>query len=167
MNVMYCMNGHYIAIVEGTRQVRSFHQIDVMASRAARDRNQLPTFCPKCGAKNISNCLHCQRPIMHRYAGEIVAYCGGCGEPFPWTEAALTAAKELTDELDELTSDEKTTLKASLAELTSDTARTPLAESRFKKLMAKVGAPAATAIQNIMVNVLTAEVRKHLGLPPS
>ena len=167
MNVLYCVKGHYIGIAQHSRQVRSFSQIDAIASRLARDEAQLPAFCPKCGAKNISTCPHCQAPILHRFAGDSVAYCGGCGQPFPWTEAALTAAKEYTDELDELTPQEKTTLKASFDDLTTDTAQTPLAASRFKRIMSKVGTQAATAIQSIMVNVMTSEVRKHLGLPPS
>ncbi|WP_096467743.1 DUF2321 domain-containing protein [Aneurinibacillus soli] len=35
------------------------------------------------------------------------AYCRNCGNAYPWTEEALKAAKELADEIDGLTSDEK------------------------------------------------------------
>ena len=52
---------------------------------------------------------------------------------------ALSAAKEYTDDLDQLSAEEKTTLKGTLDDLTSDTARTPLAASRFKKFVSKIG----------------------------
>jgi len=114
MHVMKCENGHYIGVAEVTRKVRSFHSIDAIAASIAMDEDRLPNFCPKCGAKNLSDCQQCHAPIMHRYPGEHVACCGGCGKPYPWTETALAAAKEFTDELEELTPEEKTALKSSL-----------------------------------------------------
>jgi Uncharacterized protein conserved in bacteria (DUF2321) len=41
-------------------------------------------------------------------------YCGECGTPFPWTETALQAAKEYTDDLEQLTLEEKATLEGNL-----------------------------------------------------
>jgi hypothetical protein len=160
----YCLNGHYIALANKVIHVRSFHQMQVTAERASREQENLPAFCSKCGAKTVSACQHCNAEIALRYQGETVAYCGGCGKPFPWTEAALAAAKEYADELDELTSSEKTNLKAAFDEMTTDTARTPLATGRFKKLMDKIAPAAATAITKIIVSVATEEVKKQLGL---
>jgi hypothetical protein len=45
----------------------------------------------------------------------------------------------LADELDELSPDDKELLKGSLDDLVADTPRTPLAATRFKKLVAKLG----------------------------
>lgn len=38
-------------------------------------------------------------------------FCEYCGNPFPWTESALSAAKELADSLEALNDDEKEELK--------------------------------------------------------
>jgi hypothetical protein len=88
-------------------------------------------------------------------------YCGECGKPFPWTEAALSAAKEYADELD-LNVDEKEKLKSSIDDLTSNTSRTQLAASRFKKFMTKVTPEAGKALLQIVVSVATEEAKKKL-----
>ena len=54
------------------------------------------------------------------------------------------------------------TLKSSIDELTSDTARTPLAASRFRKFMAKVTPEAGKALLQIVVSVATEEAKKKL-----
>ena len=77
----------------------------------------------------------------------------------------MAAAKEYTDELD-LSADEKEKLKSSIDDLTSDTARTPIAVSRVRKFMEKVGAPAAQGFMQIAVSVLTEEAKRQLGLKP-
>jgi hypothetical protein len=96
--------------------------------------------------------------------GSKPGYCGGCGKPFPWTETALSAAKAYTDELDQLSPEEKTTLKETFDDLTIDTARTPLAANRFKKFMSKIGPSAAGAVGKIVEAVATEAAKKMLGL---
>ena len=91
-------------------------------------------------------------------------YCGECGKPFPWTEKALQAAKEYTDELVELTPDEKVMLKEVLDDLTSDTARTSLAASRFKKFMTKIAPAAGGVLQKIIEAVATEAAKKMIGI---
>lgn len=92
------------------------------------------------------------------------SYCGECGSPFPWTETALAAAREYTDDLDQLSQEEKTELKKALDDLTVDTPRTPLAASRFKKVLNKIGPKAGSVLQKIVENVLTEAAKKSLGL---
>ena len=92
------------------------------------------------------------------------SYCGECGNPFPWTETALRAAREYTDELDQLSPEEKTLLKGTFDELTSDTPRTPLAASRFKKFMTKVGPVAGSVLQKTIETVVTGAAKKMIGL---
>jgi hypothetical protein len=130
-------------------------------------------FCHICGKAVIDKCPSCNGPL--RGADNFApmptrpmpdAYCLHCGKKLPWTDEALTEARKYTDEISELSPEEKASLKASFEALTADTAQTPLAENRFKRIMSKVGAPAASALQSILVNVMTSEVRKHLGLPP-
>jgi hypothetical protein len=92
------------------------------------------------------------------------AYCHACGKPLPWTVAALDAAREYTDELEQLTSDDREKLKGTFSDLTTDTARTPLAATRSQRFMKSAGPEAAKAMTQILVSVLTEEVKKQLGL---
>jgi hypothetical protein len=128
------------------------------------DQKRLPAFCTTCGASNVSACQHCQTPIEYQYPGVTPGYCGGCGKPFPWTETALSAAKKYADELDQLSPEERATLKGTFDDLTSDTARTPLAASRFKKFMGKIGPSAEGVLRKIVEAVATEAAKKMLRL---
>lgn len=121
------------------------------------------SFCQECGAATIDACQSCDWPIEGIGQEDWMSnmgpyrppkYCGQCGNPFPWTETALLAAKEYTDELD-LNPDEKAQLKRTLDDLTRDSDRTPLAVSRFKKFISKIGPQAGAVLQKIIENVLT------------
>ena len=95
-------------------------------------------FCDRCGAPTITNCLNCNAPIRGYYHKVDLAYeeldtmvneilnplpetthdyttvpsfCPDCGEPYPWTEAKLKAAQELSDKLDDLGPEEREMLK--------------------------------------------------------
>jgi hypothetical protein len=144
-----CMNGH---------RVNSY-------SRTVSKYNS--KFCTECGIAVIDSCQQCGGLIRGGSLGRVVgrfkvpAYCQHCGKPFPWTDAALTAAKEYADELD-LNADEKEQLKSSIDDLTSDTARTPLAASRFKRFMSKATPEAGKALLQIVVSVATEEAKKKL-----
>jgi hypothetical protein len=76
----------------------------------------------------------------------------------------LATAAEYADGLSQLTQAEKAELKGTLIDLTADTPRTPLAVSRFKKIMGKVGPVAFDAFSKILVNVLTEAAKKGAGL---
>jgi hypothetical protein len=77
---------------------------------------------------------------------------------------ALFAAKEYTDDLDQLSAEEKKQLKATFDDLTSDTARTPLAANRFKKFVSKIGPVAGDVLTKIIVDFATEAVKKYMGL---
>jgi hypothetical protein len=136
----------------------------MVAQELSQGQKRSQLFCTTCGAPNISTCQHCQTPIEIRYPGSRSAYCGGCGKPFPWTETALSAAREYTDELDQLDREEKTALKETFDDLTVDTARTPLAATRFKRFMNKIGPVAGAALQKIVETVATEAAKKAMGL---
>jgi len=63
-----------------------------------------------------------------------------------------------------LSAEEKTTLKASFDDLTSDTARTPSAANRFQTLVNKISPVARETIKKIIVTVATDAVKKFIGL---
>jgi len=130
------------------------------------------SFCEECGAPAIESCQSCSWPIAGRGPDSWMGgggpyrpprYCGECGKPFPWTETALAAAREYTDDLDELSAEEKATLKGTFDDLAVDTARTPLAANRFKKFMTKVGPVAADVLQKIIETVATEAAKKAMG----
>src|SRR5277367_4892014 len=113
-NAMYCLNGHYIGILHPTRRAVTMREFQAMLDEESA--KQPPAFCTRCGALSINACQHCQTLIEpQNYQVGRPGYCGGCGRAFPWTEIALTAAKEYTDELD-LSQDEKATLKGTFAD---------------------------------------------------
>lgn len=81
------------------------------------ERNQ--AFCGKCGKKAITNCSSCRTPIrglplktgLLAITYRLPAYCIQCGAAYPWTELALTATRELVDEFDSLSAEEREQLR--------------------------------------------------------
>jgi hypothetical protein len=160
---MYCLNGHYVGSLSLPYNARGLRHFNAMVAQGAPAR-RLPAFCSSCGAANIDACQHCQTPIEVSYPGGTPGYCGGCGNAFPWTATALSAAKEYADELDQLSPEEKTALKGTFDDLTSDTAKTPLAASRFKKFMGKISPGAEGVFKKFLETVATEAAKKMMGL---
>ena len=82
-------------------------------------------FCDKCGAPTITNCQNCNLPIRGYYHVPpmgtldytdlpLPRFYPDCGKPYPWTEAKLKAAQELSDEIEDLSPEEHEILKKSL-----------------------------------------------------
>lgn len=146
-----CLNGHVV-----TSDIRHFEDLE--------------TYCSKCGAKTLTACPNCGTTIRGKYdaVGEPVipyrysppAYCRNCGAPFPWIKAALTAADELiSEEMHELTDDEKSKFKAALPDILNDSPRTTLAATRIAKYLTKL---AAHAEDPYMKKRLVAEAANRL-----
>ena len=89
-------------------------------------------------------------------------FCPDCGRPYPWTEAKLKAAQELSDELDNLSPEERSLLKKSLDDIVRDTPQAPVAVTRFKRLVTKAGKPAADAFRDILVDILSEAIKKSI-----
>jgi hypothetical protein len=149
-----CLNGHVV-----------LHSL--------RDRPQWrKAYCEECGAKTIHTCQSCDWPIQgfgpdHWMAGrqyQTPKFCGRCGGAFPWTERALAAARDYTDDLEELNVEEKTSLKGTFDDLANDTPHTPVALSRFRRLLEKIAPAAGQGLLQIIVSVATDEVKRQLGL---
>lgn len=135
------------------------HTVNAMSQRWPQHSKN---FCDRCGAATTTTCQTCGGPIQGEYhaPGVIVvseyappAFCHNCGKPYPWTEARLQAARDLSDELDNLSEDEKENLKKSLDDIIRDTPQTTVAAARFKKLVAKAGRTAADGFREILVDV--------------
>ncbi len=150
-----CLNGHVI-----TRNARRSLQFQ-------------KKFCDRCGAETIMACPECKTPIQGEYHAEGVfvlgstmgpptGFCSNCGRPYPWTQRRIEAASVLANEMENLSIEEKDILEKSLDSLIRDSPDTELAASRFKRIMAKVGAESYTAMKSILVNVLSEAAKKTL-----
>ena len=143
-----------------------------VANSCARDYPALnQVHCDKCGSRTITTCPACEAEIRGSYHIPSViglskytapAFCYKCGEPFPWTAAALRAAEDLADEMDALSDDEKESLKKTLPDLVRETPRARLAETRFKKLMKKAGGEACEGLRGLLTDIVSETVRKTL-----
>jgi hypothetical protein len=124
-------------------------------------------FCKNCGAKTISICPNCNTPIRGSVKGITAPYyapprhCHECGNPFPWTEAAIKAAKDLAQEL-ELTKEEKTSLTGTIEDLVKDSPQTTVSATKFKKLASKGGSWALGAFKEILVSVVSESAKRIL-----
>jgi hypothetical protein len=132
-------------------------------------------FCSRCGAASITACESCRTPIRGEYDADGViaigftykppAYCHNCGQPYPWTGAALQSARDLADELDGLDEQEREALKGTLDDLVRDSARTQVASLRFEKLAAKTGKEGAGMLRDVLVGVVSEAARKVIWGP--
>jgi hypothetical protein len=141
----------------------------VITSEAISSPTLTKSFCDKCGAPTITNCRNCHAAIKGYYHVPWVVgafgyqrpnLCHECGEPYPWTEAKLKVAQRVTDLLEDLSPEERSTLKRSLDDIVRDTPRTAPAATTVKKLVAKVARPAADALKGVLVDVLSEPARK-------
>ena len=167
--ILFCRNGHDLSkydqtihlsedesgstswVDAGRYRSPTIQQISVLAERSRRESLQpRQPFCSECGAPTLDACQDCKSPILK---GHRPAYCGQCGKPFPWTEISLTTAREYTDELDELSSEDKLALKATFADLTVDSPKTEIAANRFKKILLKLAPDVAETIRKTIVEI--------------
>lgn len=146
-----CLNGH--VITRGAYEM-PYHQ---------------EKHCSKCGAETLMACPACSEKIRGYLLGVVAfsnepapSFCHNCGKPYPWTERALQAARELALETDSLTSDEKQTLTKSLDDLVRDTPQTQVAIVRFKKLAQKAGSTVADGLKSVLVSVITEAAKKQI-----
>lgn len=148
-----CLNGH------------------VTNSMAASYPQSNQKYCALCGAQTITACPNCNVAIRGDYHVPGVigffdynkpAYCYNCGVAFPWTESSLKAANELADELDSLSQEERQLLKDSFPDLVRDTPKTPVAETRFRRLIKKAGAEAYDGMKAVLVDVVSEAVKKSV-----
>lgn len=127
--------------------------------------------CDKCGEKTIFQCQNCQTEIKGHYFSpgvismgsmEAPNFCHKCGKPYPWTTKKIAAFMEMTEELDELSPEEKGKLKNSLDDIISQTPKSEVASFRVKKVLAKLGKDSYGAIRDILVDVASETAKKAL-----
>ena len=131
-------------------------------------------YCEKCGAKTITTCPSCNAPIRGDYEIEGIAVLGGeykvpyfcceCGHPYPWTKSALDATKQLISEDDKLTNDIKDKAIESLPDIISETPKTQLAASRFKRALISAGKFTAEGMRQFAIDFGCELAVKFIGI---
>ena len=157
-DTLFCLNGHYI----DTSAANSFAQhilYDPMLDGPEYESKDF-RFCTECGKPTISACAKCTAKII---PGSRPAFCGTCGEPFPWTLTALNAAKEYVDDISELSTSDQGDLKATFRDLTADTPRTPLAWKKFVNFTSPLSPAIKAGLKEILSTVLSESVKKMMG----
>ncbi len=176
---LICEYGHLV-----TNNLSAF--VTSPASHCPQCGQPCISACPACGAPIHGECYE-RRPIRGaRYSGsvwddreavcapkgfvEIVtepysipAYCHACGSPYPWTATLLGEAERLVDLMDELTPEQKETLKGCFPSLLSNMPTTPGNSLIAAKLLQSVSSIAKTALQNLLAERMTAFVLSLLG----
>ncbi len=155
-NALICLNGHVIS--DNIGDYPEFAE----------------KYCNICGAETITKCLKCNTNIRGEYYVEGVvclgeepkapSYCFNCGNPFPWTEDALEAARIAIDEDERLNSEDKEKLKMSLPDLIADTPRTSLAAARMKKAFLHVGNFNKEILMKFIVSSCCEAAKSQLGM---
>ena len=146
---LICLNGHVV----------NDHSLD------RPDRNT--KHCMKCGQIAINMCVNCNGPIRGAaarvYGGyQLPGYCSECGKPFPWTAAAISAAKDYADILEGITTSEKEEIKLAIGELAAESPKQTVAAAKFRKIAAKAGQAALDGFQKILVAVVSETIKKSI-----
>lgn len=125
-------------------------------------------FCEQCGSATIIKCPDCNTPIRGYYRGSmslnyiVPSFCINCGQPYPWTKSKLQAAHELAQEIENISDEDRIVLQKSIDDLVKDSPSTPVAVTKFKKIMVKVGQTTAGMFREILVDVLSEAAKKAL-----
>jgi hypothetical protein len=113
--------------------------------------------CTVCGSKCIDECTHCQEPIRGADAYRHMSYvrpqfCHGCGQPYPWMEERLRVARELLDNDDKLSEEDRQSLWGDLQYVMSSP-KADLAPAKRKLIDIKL-APATGWIRDAVIDLL-------------
>jgi hypothetical protein len=104
-------------------------------------------YCQRCGKPTIIACPKCKAPIRgHPYFENNVnlaryinapRFCIACGNPFPWFETKVQAAKELAGMHEDLNNKDKELLKTSFDDLIQDNAKSEVAALKLRPVFKK------------------------------
>lgn len=148
-----CLNGHCsTSYVEESPEVRE-------------------KYCSKCGSKTITTCQHCNAKIRGSYTSDLLLrssytppkFCPECGNPYPWTEKALTAAKELII-MSDVNEEVKDDLIKELANVAADTPRTNVIAIKFSQFIKDAVPVIGSAIKDLIINIGSEALCKSMGL---
>lgn len=143
-----CENGHVITIHHKSLPVESKKFCPTCNAKTI-------SKCPNCNAE-LQGCYHAdtERLVSYNYItpGQekysyatvcltdfqnytVPAYCYNCGEPYPWTSKFFEAANEMVDMFDDLTQEQKQTLKSTFPDLVVESPNSQLAALKASKII--------------------------------
>jgi hypothetical protein len=129
-------------------------------------------FCADCGAPVITMCPGCDAKIRGHFVPPGVtgvgghytppSFCFSCGQPFPWTTEKLAAAKDLADELEDVSADDRAKLKTAIDDVAAGGPRAEAGAARIKRMVGKAGTGVGHALWKISVEVASEAAKKIL-----
>lgn len=153
------MNEYHVAQICGNGHLVTAYADDYQHYRE--------NYCSMCGSKTIMQCPNCNQPIKGRLRdgydfGDFVIpkYCYNCGTPYPWTKDRIEATKELMQLELKLSDDDLTALSTDIYSLVTDSPRTQVAAVKFKSILAKAGTVTASAVKDILVDIISESAKK-------
>jgi hypothetical protein len=90
------------------------------------------------------------------------AYCHECGKPYPWTAEKISAAKDLADELEGITAEDRAKLKSALDDIATSGPRAAAGAARLKKVLGKAGTAVGQALWKACVDIASEAAKKVL-----
>jgi hypothetical protein len=151
------------------------HIRDSILELHQRRGEQPEKFCSKCGAPVILACPNCNSRLPGGYEGVVSAgpkkpddFCVECGKPYPWADRPaiilqLRNILEYEPGLDDADRLELTEQIAVLSKPEEDEKKRIRAGERVKQLAPKGWA----AAQPILTSLISVELQRRLGIPPS
>jgi hypothetical protein len=129
--------------------------------------SQPGNFCQECGAEVITSCTKCSTPIRGPSRAVLSAraftppsFCLQCGAPFPWIAAKISAARELADEIEGLSSEDRGKLKEAIVDIATDGPRTELGATRIKKMLGRASSAVGGALWKMSVDLATEAAKR-------
>lgn len=134
---------------------------------------EVPPFCSKCGGAVLTTCEACGGEIPGVSIGVITVtytaplFCLECSAPFPWLDRAgrIYLLENLLDQED-LDHATKLEVREQLAALASPEVDEGEQVERWSKVR-RLAPGLWQSGQRILVDIVTAEAKKQLGLPPT
>jgi len=151
----------------------------LLNDRVRGDPSRNQDQCPTCGSEAISACPGCREPVPgFHYAqgydraspsfpgGRALAapprYCPACGRPFPWTERAMSAARQVIREMAALDLHERDQLRRSIDHIIRQTPQTPQAVRRINDALSRIGGESAEGLRELFLSIASAEIKEQL-----
>jgi hypothetical protein len=157
---------------EGSRQPRSVGTVmssqPISKGSVTRSLSSVRSVVQKLGSSAES--------VRRRYTGTTVppgvpgvggaftapAYCHDCGKPYPWTTEKISAAKDLADEVEGLTPEDRTKLKSALDDITTGGPKAEASAARIKRLLGKATTEIGKALWKASVEIASEAAKKTL-----
>lgn len=147
-----CLNGHLIT------------------SSAIRFPQHRQDFCSKCGMRTTMACEACETPIRGRYHSGAMSvreipvpkYCHGCGQAYPWQQAAIENLKDLL-EVGEVAQKDLEMVVLALPDIIHETPRSEGAALKVARILKTVQKPAYDLVIKVLSDLASETAKKAMG----